>query len=89
MLFIVLIKPLRKSLSVKVFYLVQKKFGAFEFQARPSGVIILFVIKTLLIGFSARRVEKFKASQAALEIRNEDHAGHGKVEIIGKTGIAE
>jgi hypothetical protein len=33
----------------------------------------------------ARRVEKFKASQAALEIKNEDHAGHGKVEIIGKT----
>jgi hypothetical protein len=29
-------------------------------------------------------VEKFKASQAALEIKNEDHAGHGKVEIIGK-----
>ena len=30
-----------------------------------------------------RRVEKFKASQAALEIKNEDHAGHGDVEIIG------
>ena len=44
MLFIVLIKPLGKSISVKVFYLVQNKFGAFEFQARPSGVIILFVI---------------------------------------------
>jgi hypothetical protein len=29
-------------------------------------------------------VEKFKASQAALEIKNEDHAGHRKVEIIGK-----
>ena len=32
----------------------------------------------------ARRVEKYKASQAALEIKNEDHAGHGKVEIIGQ-----
>jgi hypothetical protein len=32
----------------------------------------------------ARRVEKFKASQAALEIKNEDHAGHGNVEIIGR-----
>ena len=31
----------------------------------------------------ARRVEKYKASQAALEIKNEDHAGHGNVEIIG------
>ena len=32
----------------------------------------------------ARRVEKFKASQAALEIKNKDYARHGKVEIIGK-----
>jgi len=35
----------------------------------------------------ARRVEKYKASQAALEIKNEDHAGHGKVEIIGERNI--
>ncbi len=31
-----------------------------------------------------KRMEKFKASQAALEIKNEDHTGHGKVKIIGK-----
>ena len=32
----------------------------------------------------ARRMEKFKATQAANEIRDEDHAGDAKVEIIGE-----
>ena len=32
----------------------------------------------------ARRMEKFKATQAANEIRDEDHAGDANVEIIGK-----
>lgn len=31
----------------------------------------------------ARRMEKFKATQAANEIRDEDHAGDANVEIIG------
>jgi hypothetical protein len=45
-----------------------------------------FSLLSLII--NASRVEKFKAFQAALEIKNEDHAGHGKVEIIGKRSAA-
>ena len=32
----------------------------------------------------ARRMEKFKATQAANEIRDEDHAGDAEVVIIGE-----
>ena len=32
----------------------------------------------------ARRMEKYKATMAANEIRDEDHAGDANVEIIGK-----
>ena len=34
----------------------------------------------------ARRMEKFKATTAANEIRDEDHAGDANVEIIGVCG---
>ena len=33
----------------------------------------------------SRRMERFRATTAANEIRDEDHAGDGEVIIIGKT----
>ena len=33
----------------------------------------------------ARRMERFRATTAANEIRDEDHAGEGEVVIIGKS----
>ena len=36
----------------------------------------------------ARRMEKFQATSAANEIRDEDHAGDGEVVIVGKGSTA-
>ena len=35
----------------------------------------------------ARKMEQFRAIQVANEIRDEDHAGHAEVEVIGKTDV--
>lgn len=32
----------------------------------------------------ARKMEQFRAVQVANEIRDEDHAGHAEVEVVGK-----
>jgi len=36
----------------------------------------------------ARKMEKFKATQAANDIRDEDHAGNAEVVIIGGEGVS-
>ena len=37
----------------------------------------------------ARKMEQFRATQIANEIRDEDHAGNAEVEIIGESAVKE
>lgn len=49
-----------------------------------TGSLNHVIIAQVYMPKGARKMEKFRANQAANEIRDEDHAGDANVEIIGR-----